>query len=75
MGIKLRRASENLGCNLILLDVGRRVGKRMFAQIPKEFAERFSSAEAMTIGKPLYLLEALLPTGDERGRNSHLTGM
>jgi len=51
------------------------VGKRMFAQIPKEFAERFSSAEAMTIGKPLYLLEALLPTGDERGRNSHLTGM
>jgi hypothetical protein len=45
----------------------------VFGEISKQFAERFRAAQAMTIGKLLYLLEALFPSRGEGTRQSHLT--
>ena len=44
-------------------------------EITKQFAQGLRTVQAMTIGKPLYLLEALLPTERESVRHSHITQM
>ena len=46
----------------------------MFGQIPQEPAERFRRVKTMAFGKPLYLLEALLPPDSETVRYGHITG-
>jgi hypothetical protein len=45
----------------------------MFCQVAQEFAERLGTVKAMTFGKLLYLLEALIPAQREGVRHSHLT--
>src|SRR5579872_2491226 len=46
---------------------------RMFSEVAKEFAERFRRVEAMAFCKPLYLLEALIPTECETLCYGHIT--
>jgi hypothetical protein len=71
--IKSRGAAQNFGGNLILLERDAGMIQGVFCQIAEQFAQGFRTVEAMTIGKPIYLLEALLPTQRERMRYGHIT--
>src|ERR1051325_6006084 len=65
-GIKMRieicRASKNFGGDLIFLDRITGMIERVFAKVSKKLKQRFRAVKNMTIHKPLYFLEALLPT-------------
>jgi hypothetical protein len=77
-GIALRiesgRATQYLGCDLILLERYARMIQRMLRQIAKELAQGLGRMKAMAFGKSLYLLEALLPPNRETVCDSHITG-
>jgi hypothetical protein len=74
LGIESLRAAQNFGGNLVFLKGETGMIEGMFGQITQEFAERLGTMQAMTFGKLLYLLEALLPAQRESVRHSHLTG-
>src|SRR5258707_14864344 len=71
-GVALRiepgRPAEHLGRNLILLECDTRVIEGMLREITQQFAQRFRAAQAMTINKLIYLLEALFPARSESAR-------
>ncbi|HWO37612.1 MAG TPA: hypothetical protein VNO32_53225 [Candidatus Acidoferrum sp.] len=47
--------------------------KRVFSEIPEQFAQRFGAVQAMTFNKFIYLLEALLPTDRDGVGDGHIT--
>jgi hypothetical protein len=47
--------------------------ERVFGEIAEQLTQRFRAAQAMTINKLIYLLEALLPPGGVAARQSHVT--
>jgi hypothetical protein len=51
----------------------RRVIRGTFGKVAKELAEGLRPAQAMTIGKPIYLLGSLIPSNGVGGRRGHLT--
>ena len=65
-GVALRiescRAAQDLGRDLVFLERDPGVIEGVLGQIAKQLAQRFRTAEAMTIGKLIYLLEALFST-------------
>ena len=63
--VKPTRSPEDLSGNLVLLKRHPRMIKGVFRQISEQFAKRFRPAEAMAFNKPIYLLEALLPSDCE----------
>ena len=67
------RAPQNFGSDLVLLEGDTRMIKRVFSEIPEQFAQRFRSVEAMTFNKFIYLLEALLPTDRDGVGDGHIT--
>ena len=71
--IEARRPPQNLSGDLVLLQSEAWMVKGVFGKVPKQFAQRLGAAQAMTIRKLLYLLEALLPPRRESVRHSHLT--
>src|SRR5215471_7921925 len=73
--VEIGRAPQDFGGNLVLLQSGPVMIERMLSQVAEQLAQRFGAAQAMTINKPLYLLEALAPPKRESVRYSHLTAM
>jgi len=71
--IEIGRPPEYLGRDLVLLEGRTGVIERMFGEVVQQFAEGLRSAQAMTISKPIYLLEALLPSPYVGVRQRHLT--
>jgi hypothetical protein len=47
--------------------------ERAFGEIAEQLAQRFGAAQAMTINKFIYLLEALLSSSVVTVRQSHVT--
>src|SRR5207245_2613589 len=76
-GVALRieagRPAQNFRGDLVFLQGGAGMIEGVFGEVMKEFAEGFGATQAMTINKLLYLLEALLPSGCESTRQSHVT--
>ena len=66
--------TQNFSRYLILLQRNAGMIQRVFCQVSQQFAQRFRAMQDMTIGKPLYLLEALFPRERERVRYSHSDG-
>ena len=46
----------------------------VFCQVPQQTAKGFGGVKAMTFGKSLYVLEALLPPDSETVCYGHITG-
>jgi hypothetical protein len=63
MRIKIRRASKDLGCNLIFLQRRPRVPDGMVAEISQELAERLRAVESMAVDQLLNLEKARLYDG------------
>jgi hypothetical protein len=47
--------------------------ERAFGQIAEQFAERFGAVQAMTINKPIHLLEELIAPNIVTVRQRHVT--
>ena len=60
--IESRWAAQHLRGDLVFLERYPRMIERVLCQIAKQLAQRFRTVQAMAFGKPLYLLEALLPS-------------
>jgi hypothetical protein len=73
LGIEAYSPSQDLGRDLVLLEGYTGMIKGVLGKIAEQLAQGFRPPEAMTINKPLYLLEALLPASREGVRQSHLT--
>jgi hypothetical protein len=60
LGIEAARPTQHFNGDLVLLERHAGMIERAFREIPEQLAERFRAAQAMTISKFIYLLEALL---------------
>ena len=59
--VKSGRPPQNLSCDLVLLDGHSAMIESPFGEVAEQFAEGFGATKAMTINKPIYLLEELIP--------------
>jgi hypothetical protein len=69
--IEIRRPSEKLGRDLILLQTRARMIDAMFSQIAKQFAKRLRAMEHFAGNYPIYLLKLFLTVGSRNPRNQH----
>jgi hypothetical protein len=69
--IKPGGTSQDLSCDLVLLQSNSGVIKGVLGEIAKQPAQRFGAVKDMAFCKSLYLLEALLPTDRETVCHSH----
>ena len=60
MRIESGRPPQHLSCDLIFLDGHPAMIESPFGEVAEQFAEGFGAAKAMTINKPIYLLEELI---------------
>src|SRR4029077_234236 len=60
--IEAGRTAQNFGGDLILLEGYSGVIQGVFGQVSQQTAKGFRRVKAMAFCKPLYLLEALIPT-------------
>jgi hypothetical protein len=63
--IESSRPAQYLGRDLVFLEGHAGMIQRVLREIAEQLAQRFRPPQAMTIYKFIYLLEALLPPGDE----------
>src|ERR1035438_3806299 len=59
--IKSGGPPQHLSCDLVLLDGQPMMIEGPLGEIAEQFAEGFGATKAMTINKPIYLLEELIP--------------
>jgi len=71
--VKTGWPAEDFSGDLVLLKGDAGVVERMLGKIAEQPTQRFRAAETMTIGKFIYLLEALLPAKREAVCQCHLT--
>jgi hypothetical protein len=73
LGIKITGSAQDLDGDLVFLERHAGVIESAVGEIAEQLAKRLRASEAMTINKPIYLLEALLSSRVVTVGQSHVT--